>query len=144
MTDTLKIRDDDEVLEIGTGSGYQAAILAGLARHVYSLEVVDPLAAEAADRLHRLGYANVTVILGDGYAGWPEAAPYDAICVTASAPCVPTALVDQLADSGRMVIPVGDDLRLVTKGEHGRASERSLLPVAFVPLVHPEDNRLGR
>ena len=144
MTEALGIRDSDDVLEVGTGSGYQAAILAGLAKRVHSVELVEPLAVQAADRLLRLGYTNVTVVVGDGYAGWREAAPYAAVCVTASAPYVPPALVDQLAEGGRMVIPVGEDLLLVTKDEHGEASERWLMAVAFVPLVHGRESSVAR
>lgn len=144
MTDMLRIEDDDIVLEVGTGSGYQAAILAGLAKRVYSLELVEPLAVDAAERLRRLGYANVRVIVGDGYEGWPEGAPYDAICVTASAPYVPAALLEQLANGGRMIIPVGDELRLVRKDEHGGTTQEWITPVAFVPLVHAEQSEQSR
>ena len=136
MTDTLDVTEDDVVLEIGTGSGYQAAILACLSRHVYSIERVEPLALGAAERLRRLGCTNVEVLVGDGYDGWPEHAPYDAICVTASATEVPEKLVAQLAKGGRMVIPVGQGLRLITKDFAGELRDELLEAVTFVPLVH--------
>jgi protein-L-isoaspartate(D-aspartate) O-methyltransferase len=136
MTDTLRVTPDDIVLEIGTGSGYQAAILACLARRVYTVELVEPLAFEAAERLQRLGYTNVEVLVGDGYDGWPEHAPYRAICVTASATEVPQKLVAQLADGGRMIIPVGEGLRLLTKTGAGELRDELLEWVSFVPLVH--------
>lgn len=140
MTDLLRPRPDDVVLEVGTGSGYQTAVLARLVRQVYSLEVVAPLAGAAAERLHRLGCHNVEVRHGDGYAGWPEHAPYDGIIVTAAAPYIPAALMAQLKPGARLVIPVGDvggpqQLLLVEKDAAGALSERSVLPVAFVPLV---------
>ncbi len=139
MTDLLDPRPDHSVLEIGTGSGYQAAILSELVRQVYSIEVIPELAAEASERLQRLGYRNVSVRAGDGNAGWPEHAPYDGIIVTAAAVKVPAALPAQLRNGGRMVIPVGEngsqELVLVEKSASGVVSERSILPVAFVPLV---------
>jgi S-adenosylmethionine synthetase len=141
MTDLLDLAGGERVLEIGTGSGYQAAVLSGLAREVYSIEVVPELAFEAGARLARLGYRNVTVKAGDGARGWPEKAPFDAIIVTAAAgEGVPPALVAQLRPGGRMVVPVGkgrfaQSLLLVTKDESGRVAEKSVLPVAFVPLV---------
>lgn len=128
------------VLEIGTGSGYQAAVLAEVVRQVYSIELLAPLAREAAARLKEMGYANVEVRVGDGYQGWPERAPFDAIVVTAAAPFVPPALVDQLKPGGRMVIPVGatgevQRLLVVTKDAGGTVAQREVLPVRFVPLV---------
>jgi protein-L-isoaspartate(D-aspartate) O-methyltransferase len=141
MTDLLDLAGGERVLEIGTGSGYQTAILAMLAREVLSIEVVEPLACAAAEKLERLGYRNVDVRSGDGAQGWPEKAPFDAIIVTAAAgEGVPPALVAQLRPGGRMVVPVGkgrwsQDLLLVTKDEAGRVTEKSVLPVAFVPLV---------
>jgi protein-L-isoaspartate(D-aspartate) O-methyltransferase len=139
MTDLLDPRPDHSVLEIGTGSGYQAAVLSGLVRQVYSIEVIPELAAEASERLRRLGYRNVTVKAGDGNAGWPEHAPYDGIIVTAAAAKVPAALLAQLRDGGRLVIPVGEsgsqELVLIEKSASGAISERSILPVAFVPLI---------
>jgi protein-L-isoaspartate(D-aspartate) O-methyltransferase len=141
MTDLLDPRPDHNVLEIGTGSGYQAAILAQLVRQVHSIEVIPELAAEASERLQRLGYGNVSVKAGDGNAGWPEHAPYDGIIVTAAAEKVPAALLAQLRNGGRMIIPVGEsgsgsqELVLIEKSAGGALSERSILPVAFVPLV---------
>jgi protein-L-isoaspartate(D-aspartate) O-methyltransferase len=140
-TDLIEPRAGQVVLEVGTGSGYQAAILAEIVARVYSIELVPQLALGAAERLAALGYANVEVRIGDGYAGWPEKAPFDAIVVTAAAPEVPQALVDQLKPGGRMVIPVGErwgaqDLLRVDKHSDGRVERRSVLPVRFVPLVH--------
>lgn len=140
MTDLLDIDKDHVVLEIGTGSGYQAAVLSLLARRVYTLEVLPELALKARERLAGLGYTNVEVESGDGYAGWPEHAPYDGIMVTAAAPYIPPALIEQLRSGGRMVIPLGEpgytqELVLVTKDKRGRVARRNVLPVAFVPLV---------
>jgi protein-L-isoaspartate(D-aspartate) O-methyltransferase len=140
MTDLLDPEPDDVVLEIGTGSGYQAAVLSKIVANVYSVEVVEDLAASASERLARLGYANVAVRCGDGARGWPEYAPYDGIIVTAAAPEVPPALVMQLAKGGRMVVPVGHPnaeqvLTVLRKDARGEVSEEPLLPVAFVPLV---------
>jgi len=140
MTELLDLKGRERVLEVGTGSGYQAAVLAELAREVYTIERLAPLAREAAARLAREGYDSVRTRTGDGYAGWPEAAPFDAIMVTAGAPEVPPALVEQLAPGGRLVIPVGAQrtgqaLLLITKDAQGRVSRRSVLAVRFVPLV---------
>lgn len=140
MTDLLDPRSGDRVLEIGTGSGYQAAVAAELVQQVYSIEIVEPLHREAAERLGRLGYDNVHTRLGDGYYGWPEAAPFDGILVTAAAGHIPPPLVRQLAPGGRMVIPVGNrfqvqQLTLVEKDDEGRISSRQLLPVRFVPFT---------
>ena len=140
MTDLLEARPSDVVLEVGTGSGYQAAVLAHLVRHVYSIEIVEPLANRAAADLARLGYGNVTVRAGDGYAGWHEHAPFDRIIVTAGADHIPQPLIEQLAPGGRMVIPVGRSadklqLTLVTKDRKGRIKKRALMPVHFVPLT---------
>ncbi|HEY0635888.1 MAG TPA: protein-L-isoaspartate(D-aspartate) O-methyltransferase [Gammaproteobacteria bacterium] len=140
MCELLQVGKESVVLEVGTGSGYQAAVLAELVRQVYSLELVGALADEAAQRLQRLGYHNVEVRQGDGYHGWPEHAPFDGIIVTAAAPHVPQALVDQLREGARLVIPVGEhygpqQLLVVTK-HHGRIEQRRVLPVAFVPLHH--------
>ena len=140
MTDLLDPKPHDVVLEIGTGSGYQAAILGKLVARVYSIEVVEELASTASQRLARLGYANVEVRCGDGARGWPEHGPYDGIMVTAAAPEVPPALVLQLAKGGRMVIPIGHPqaeqiLTVLHKDARGEVIEDPLLPVAFVPLV---------
>ena len=137
MTEALGLRGGEKVLEVGTGSGYQAAVLAEIAARVYSIEIVAPLAREAGERLARLGYANVEVRAGDGYAGWPEAAPFDAVMVTAAAPRIPRPLLEQLKDGGRLVVPVGDEfqeLRLVTR-RGSRYDEVGLLPVRFVPMT---------
>jgi protein-L-isoaspartate(D-aspartate) O-methyltransferase len=128
------------VLEVGTGSGYQAAILAEVVDRVYSMEIVPELGRTAETRLRSLGYKNIEIRIGDGYAGWPERAPFDGIVVTAAAPRVPQALVEQLRPGGRMVVPVGErweiqQLLLVTKGADGAISQRNVLPVRFVPLV---------
>lgn len=137
MTNLLQPEADDIVLEIGTGSGYQAAVLSELVSKVYSIELDPDLAAGAADRLERLGYANVTVRAGDGAAGWPEHAPFDGIIVTAAATEIPKALVDQLRPGGRMVVPVtvanGQELLVLHKTGEG-IETKSVLPVAFVPL----------
>ncbi|NTV96393.1 MAG: protein-L-isoaspartate(D-aspartate) O-methyltransferase [Thiobacillus sp.] len=140
MTDLLRPRPDDIVLEVGTGSGYQAAVLAGLVRRVYSLEIVAELAVQARERLRRLGYGNVEVAVGDGHRGWPEHAPYDAIVVTAATPRIPPALIEQLKPGGRLVVPVGpprfdQELRLLSKDVAGQIEDKGVLPVVFVPLT---------
>ena len=140
MTDLLRVEKDHTVLELGTGSGYQAAVLAPLVRRVYSIEIIPGLAESAAATLERLNYANVTTRAGDGYYGWPEAAPFDGIVVTAAASHIPPPLVEQLKPGGRMVIPVGgpfavQHLMLVEKQADGRVRTRQLLPVRFVPLT---------
>ena len=137
MTEALGLRGGETVLEVGTGSGYQAAVLAEIAARVYSIEIVAPLADEARGRLRRLGYAGVEVRAGDGYAGWPEAAPFDAIIVTAAAPRIPEPLGKQLRDGGRLVIPVGDESQeLIVVTRRGQAFEkRRVLPVRFVPMT---------
>lgn len=140
MTHLLRPKKGDVMLEVGTGSGYQAAILSRLVGRVYSVEIVEPLARQAGHRLAQLGYSNVKVRHGDGYAGWPEAAPFDGIIVTAGAPHVPKPLLDQLKPGGRMVIPVGpahsvQQLKLITKNSSGRVNEQVLIPVRFVPLT---------
>jgi protein-L-isoaspartate(D-aspartate) O-methyltransferase len=143
MTELLALQGKERVLEIGTGSGYQAAILSVLAREVYSIEIVEPLARRAAQDLRRLGYHNVHVRAGDGYQGWPEAAPFDAIVVTAAPPRIPEPLKQQLAVGGRLVIPVGDfdqELRVLTRTERG-LSERAVLPVRFVPMTGSAQQR---
>ena len=140
MTDFLDTQSDHNVLEIGTGSGYQAAVLSGLVKDVYSIEVVPELAEKAQETLVSLGYNNVHISIGDGYNGWPDFAPYDGIIVTAAAPQIPIPLIDQLKPSGRMVIPVGDQwgtqmLMLVTKDGNGCVETQNILAVSFVPFV---------
>ena len=140
MTDLIDPRPDQTVLEIGTGSGYQAAVLAELVAQVYSIEIIAPLAEEAAARLKALGYPNLQTRVGDGYYGWEEAGPFDAILVTAAASHVPPPLIRQLKPGGRLVIPVGTHfmaqyLLLVEKTADGQVSSRQILPVSFVPLT---------
>ena len=137
MTEALGLRGGESVLEVGTGCGYQAAVLASIAAHVYTIEIVAPLAEEARRRLSALGYANVDVRAGDGYAGWPERAPFDAIIVTAAAPRIPETLKAQLKPGGRLIVPVGDEsqeLVLVVRQDKGY-DERRVLPVRFVPMT---------
>jgi protein-L-isoaspartate(D-aspartate) O-methyltransferase len=140
MTDMLRIEPESRVLEVGTGCGYQAAILAELAARVYTVEVVAPLAEDAQKRLESLGYTNIEFRTADGGLGWPEEAPFDRIIVTAAAPTRPDALIGQLAPGGRMAVPVGrtgftQTLTLFEKDADGRLTETPKLPVAFVPLV---------
>ena len=140
MTDLAEIKASDRVLEIGTGCGYQAAVLGELAREVYTIEIVAPLAKEAAARLATLGYRNVSARSGDGYQGWPEHAPFDAIVVTAAAPAVPPALIEQLKPGGKLVIPVGpqwsgQELLVIEKDAGGKITTRHVLAVRFVPLT---------
>jgi protein-L-isoaspartate(D-aspartate) O-methyltransferase len=137
MTELLRLQPGARVLEIGTGCGYQAAVLAEIARQVYSIEIVKPLADGARKTLASLGHANVEVRHGDGYGGWPDQAPFDGIVVTAAPDHVPPALVAQLAVGARLVIPVGDmdqEIRVITKTASGQREER-LIPVRFVPLT---------
>jgi protein-L-isoaspartate(D-aspartate) O-methyltransferase len=137
MTEALELKPGDRVLEIGTGSGYQATVLAELVREVYSIEIVGPLAKEAEMRLQRLGYVNVRVRSGDGYRGWPEAAPFDAIIVTAAPDHVPAPLLEQLALNGRLILPVGrsnQNLIRIRRSSTGLKKE-TLLPVRFVPMT---------
>ena len=138
MTEQLRLKPSDRVLEVGTGSGYQAAILAELVSEIYSIEIVEPLAKNAETTLQRLGYKNVHLKIGDGYKGWPEMAPFDAIIVTCAPDKVPQPLVDQLKDDGRMVIPVGDrfaqQLYLLEK-KNGQLKQSATLPVRFVPMT---------
>ena len=143
MTDLLRPVAGHRILEIGTGSGYQAAILSRLCERVYTVERVPELGEAAARRLQSLGYHNIETRIGDGYAGWPEHAPYDGIIVTAAAPFIPPALVEQLAPGGRLVIPVGEmyghqELLLVQKDADGTLHQKDILGVAFVPLVGRE------
>lgn len=140
MTELIEPRAGKRVLEVGTGSGYQAAVLAQTGCRVWTIEIFQALAQQARDRLARLGYRNVMVRHGDGYAGWPEEAPFDAILVTAAAESIPPALLDQLAPRGRLVMPVGariphQELVLVEKDAAGRLTSRQLLPVRFVPFL---------
>jgi protein-L-isoaspartate(D-aspartate) O-methyltransferase len=138
MTEQLQPRPTDRVLEIGTGSGYQAAVLSALVSEVYTIEIVEPLASRAEADLRRLGYKNVKVKAGDGYKGWPEAAPFDTIIVTCAPEHVPQPLVDQLKDGGRMIVPVGPayDQKLYLLQKRGKKVEqRAVLPVRFVPMT---------
>lgn len=140
MTELLHVDKRDTVLEVGTGSGYQTAVLAELAGQVYSIEIVEPLAHDAAERLRELCYANAQVRAGAGYAGWPEHAPFDAIIVTATATHIPQPLVEQLKPGGRMAIPIGQpfttqELMLVKKDADGRVHSHCVLLVGFVPLT---------
>jgi protein-L-isoaspartate(D-aspartate) O-methyltransferase len=138
MTHLLQVKPGDRVLEIGTGSGYQAAVLARLAREVYSVEIVEELGTRAAQTLSRLGYVNVVTRIGDGYQGWKEHAPYDGIMVTAAPDHVPAALIAQLKPGARLVIPVGamrQDLMVIAKAADGSTTSTSIIPVRFVPLV---------
>ena len=137
MTDILELEPGDKVLEIGTGSGYQAAILGELVDSVFTIEIVEPLGLRARERLEEMGYQNIFVMIGDGYRGWPEHAPFDAIIVTCAPEEIPQPLMDQLADGGRLVIPVGsywqDLVLVVMRGEE--ISKISIAPVRFVPMT---------
>ncbi len=140
MTDLLEIEDDHVVLEVGTGSGYQAAVLAELAAQVYTIEIIESLGRSATARLERLGYDNIEVRIGDGYRGWPRHAPFDGIIVTAAADEIPPPLIEQLKPGGRLVAPVAsglmaEQLTLLTKTESGEIRTREILPVRFVPLT---------
>ena len=142
MTDLLRIGPDDRVLEIGTGSGYQTAVLAELAREVFTVEIIESLGERAKTTLDRLGYRNVHARIDDGSRGWPEAAPFDAVIVTAAPAHVPAALVEQLKPQGRMVIPVGTNeqaLLAVTKNADGTMLSEEIVPVRFVPLTRDPD-----
>ncbi len=140
MTHLLHVDKNDRVLEIGTGSGYQVAVLAELVKKVYSIEIIEPLGKQAENLLQRLGYENIELAIGDGYYGWEEHAPFDAIIVTAAASHIPPPLIKQLKPGGRMLIPVGSrfmvqELLLVQKSASGAVTTRQMLPVAFVPLT---------
>ncbi len=144
MTDLLEPEPEDIILEVGTGSGYQAAILSQLVTKVYSMEIIEPLSERAASLLHRHGYDNVECRVGDGYFGWPEHAPFDGIIVTAAAPSIPQPLVEQLRPGGRLVIPVSlsyyhQELIVLEKDEKRNISTRDVLGVAFVPLTGDHD-----
>ena len=141
MTEILQPDTHHIVLEVGTGSGYQAAILSKLVNHVYSIEIIPELGKEAANRLDKLGYDNVTVKIGDGYNGWEEHAPFDRIIVTAAPEQIPKKLVDQLKSGGLMVLPVGktsfgQDMRVVKKDKTGQVTTQETIPVRFVPMIH--------
>jgi protein-L-isoaspartate(D-aspartate) O-methyltransferase len=145
MTDMLDLQAGDIVLEIGTGSGYQAAVLARLVHQVYSVETLPPLAQTARAQLEQLGHRNVEILMGDGHQGWAEHAPYDAIMVTAATPAVPPSLLEQLKTGGRLMIPLGrphatQELTLITKDTAGRINRQGVLPVAFVPLTGGESS----
>jgi len=144
MTEQLRPKQNDRVLEIGSGSGYQAAILAELVKEVYTVEIVPPLGKTAEATLQRLGYKNVHIKVGDGYKGWPEEAPFDAIIVTCAPEKVPQPLVDQLEEGGRMVIPVGErfaqQLHLFEK-KNGQLKESVTLPVRFVPMLRSKEEK---
>ena len=137
MTQLAEVGASDRVLEIGTGSGYQAAVLAEIAKKVYTIEIIEPLGVQARATLDRLGYKNIEYRIGDGYAGWPEAAPFDAVLVTAAPPRVPQPLKDQLAVGGKLIIPVGEgyqSLRVITRTKTG-FEERDVASVLFVPMT---------
>ena len=137
MTELLELKGGEKVLEIGTGSGYQAAILAELVKEVYTIEIVEPLASSAKNRLLELGYQNINVKAGDGYLGWPEVGPFDAIIVTAAPDHIPKPLIDQLKEGGRMVIPVGaysQELKKIVK-RSGKIETADIIPVIFVPMT---------
>jgi len=137
MTELLELKGGDKVLEVGTGSGYQAAILAELAKEVYSIEIIEKLASSAETLLLDLGYKNIKVKTGDGYLGWPEAAPFDAIIVTCAPDHIPRLLIDQLKEGGRMVIPVGEftqELKKIVK-RGGKLETTNVIPVIFVPMT---------
>jgi protein-L-isoaspartate(D-aspartate) O-methyltransferase len=143
MTELTEPKATDRALEVGTGSGYQSAILAKLVAEVRTIEIVEPLGLQATQRLRAMGYRNVTVRIGDGYAGWPEEAPFDIIVVTAAPLEIPPKLVEQLKPCGRMVLPVGgpfatQSLLLLTKNEKGEVRKREVMRVVFVPMVHGE------
>ncbi|MDQ2871310.1 MAG: protein-L-isoaspartate(D-aspartate) O-methyltransferase [Acidobacteriota bacterium] len=138
MTELLELGPNEKVLEIGTGSGYQSAVLGRVAGHVYSIEIIPELARASEERLRRLGFTNVTVREGDGYRGWPEHAPFDGIIVTAAPERIPQPLLDQLGPNGRMVIPVGgffQELKVFKKDANGKVTEKDIIPVRFVPMT---------
>lgn len=148
MTQMLEVNGNSRVLEVGTGSGYQTAVLSQIVEQVYSIEIVEALAEISRERLQRMGYKNIEARCSDGYLGWPEHAPYDGIIVTAAADDIPQLLIDQLKPEGRLVIParggmMGQELLLVEKGADGEVAIESVLPVAFVPMVHAEQGGKG-
>src|SRR5947199_5110612 len=138
MTEQLRLQPTDRVLEVGTGSGYQTAVLAELVKDVYSIEILEPLAKEASSRLARLGYSNAHVKTGDGYQGWQEVAPFDAIIVTCAPDKVPQPLTQQLKENGRMIVPVGtgmDQQLYLLEKKNGQLAQTAILPVRFVPMI---------
>ena len=140
MTDLLKLSENDKVLEIGTGSGYQAAVLSELVQQVYSIEIIEPLGKLSRQRFKQMGYKNITTKIADGYYGWEEHAPFDAIIVTAAGSHIPHALIEQLKPGGKMMIPVGSNfmtqqLLLISKTNNGKIQTQQILPVRFVPLT---------
>ncbi len=143
MTELLELKGNEKVLEIGTGSGYQAAILAEIAREVYTIEIIESLAKSAEERLKKLGYKNIKVKCGDGFLGWKEYAPFDRIIVTCAPSSIPPPLLEQLAEGGKMVIPVGDyfqELKLVEK-KKGKVIEKTIIPVRFVPMIRKKEKK---
>ncbi|MBN2079594.1 MAG: protein-L-isoaspartate(D-aspartate) O-methyltransferase [Spirochaetes bacterium] len=143
MTEICDLDGDEKVLEIGTGSGYQAAILSLLAKSVFSIEIVEPLGKSARSKLKELGYGNVQVRIGDGYGGWPEEAPFEVIMLTAAPPSIPQSLIDQLAEGGVLVAPVGDyaqELVKLTK-QNGKITRKTITYVRFVPMIHGHRER---
>jgi protein-L-isoaspartate(D-aspartate) O-methyltransferase len=147
MTELLDLSGDEKVLEIGTGSGYHSAVLARVADEVYSIEIIEPLGRRAATRLRYLGYGKVQVRIGDGYAGWPQQEPFDAIILTAAPPRLPEPLFEQLKVGGRMVVPVGDylqDLLLIVKNRDGSRTSKRIAPVVFVPMTGEVQQKEGR
>ncbi|MFQ5867562.1 MAG: protein-L-isoaspartate(D-aspartate) O-methyltransferase [bacterium] len=148
MTECLNLEGDEKVLEVGTGSGYQAAILSELAREVYTIEILGPLAKRAEELLQKLGYGNIKVKCGDGYLGWEEYAPFDGIIVTCAPDHIPQPLIDQLAEGGRMVIPVGEThfpqvLKIVER-KKGKLTVQDVIPVRFVPMTGDEAEKWKR
>lgn len=144
MTDALELQPTDKVLEIGTGSGYQAAILGELCAEVYTIEIFETLANRSANLLKEIGYKNIRVLAGDGYVGWPEQAPFDAIIVTCSPTEIPQPLQDQLKEGGRMIIPVGDypgQELVVVRKEKGKIRRERVLSVLFVPMIDKEGKK---
>ncbi|MCM8763569.1 MAG: protein-L-isoaspartate(D-aspartate) O-methyltransferase [Candidatus Omnitrophica bacterium] len=137
MTELLDLKGTEKVLEIGTGSGYQAAILAELAKEVYTIEIIKPLAEKAEELLKDLGYANIFVKYGDGFLGWPDKAPFEAIIVTCAPPEIPPPLIEQLVEGGRLVIPVGEDWQILKRVEkrEGKVFIKDIIPVIFVPMM---------
>lgn len=136
MTEVLQLKGGERVLEIGTGSGYQAAILSLIAKEVYTIEIISSLAHSAKERLENLGYKNVNVKCGDGFLGWPDKAPFDCIIITCAAPRVPEPLIEQLAEGGRLVIPEGEEFQMLVlyKKFQGKLDKQELIPVRFVPM----------